>query len=634
MFEDSNNYYGKAGKFVESAKRKNAEGDLQGALEDLNRALELEPENIELYCFRGDLKIKLGNREAGFGDFQLAIDLDPVSPKAYFARAMAFTLGNDGKFWSEGADYDAAIEDYTRLIELLPDNPLPYYYRGMCRISSPNYPDTYAIDDFNAVLEIDPRYVDALAHRGIAKYNLGDYPGAYADLHEAIENEPTYDVSYFWRAKVKAHIKKFSRQDRLDDINKAIELAPDKAHYYQLRALIYSTNERKHIYEVGCDLDKSIADYDRAIELRPDDPILWIKRGSAKREVGYYVMDYLPDFDEAVRLDPENIEALKARASGRMMLADFKGAKKDYERVLEINPEEKFVAGDIQMADYFAEKWGQSDILRNMHESRIYEDAGRRRLKHGDYEGSIEACTEALKHNPKSHDALHDRATCYQEDPIAIATDRVGTMQKAITDYDSLIELSPKHMKYYVERGSAKMMAGDVQGGISDLDKAIDLEPEEPTNYSIRSMQKMIAKDYAGAKADLDKAIELNTEGSKGMDYFLRADANNLLGNSKEAVQDCTAAIEKGHRDAAIYVKRGMFRTHYHDYKGAITDAEKALEIDKRFSLAYNVMSKAYHHLVQPKKAYQAAKKALEIEPDCDWARKAIAYWDRKNREE
>ncbi len=629
MFEDSNNYYGKAGKFVESAKRKNAEGDLQGALEDLNRALELEPENIELYCFRGDLKIKMGDRSAGFKDFEKAMEIEPDSPKVHFARAMAYTLGNDGKFWSEGADFDAAIGDYSRLIELLPDNPLPYYYRGMCRISSPNYPDTYAIDDFNKVLDINPNFVDALTNRGIAKYNLGNYPGAYADLHQAIEIEPRYDVAYFWRAKVKAHIKKFKRQDRLNDISKAIELAPNKAQYYQLRALIYSTNELKHIYQVGCDLDKSIADYDRAIELRPDDPFLWMKRGRAKEHAGYYVMDYLPDFDEAVRLDSENIDALKERAGGRMMLADFKGAKKDYERVLEINPEEKFVAGDIQMADYFAEKWGQSDILRNMHESRIYEDAGRRRLKHGDYEGSIEACTEALKHNPKSHDALHDRATCYQEDPIAIATDRIGTMKKAIADYDRLIELSPKNAEYYLERGSVRMMSGDSVGGREDFDKAAELNPEEPTNYSIRAMQKMVAKDYSGAKEDLDKAIELDPKGSRGMYYFIRADAHNLLGNSKEAVEDCTAAIENGHRDAAIYVKRGMFRTHYHDYKGAITDAEKALEIDKRFTLAYNVMSKAYHHLVQPKKAYQAAKKALEIDPDCDWAKKAISYWDK-----
>lgn len=620
--------FGDANKYLESAKQKNENGNLRGALEDINRAIELEPENIELYCYRADLKIKMGDKIAGFKDFERALILEPNSPKVYFARGMAHTLGNDGKFWSEGADYDAAIEDYSRIIELLPDNPIAYFYRGMCRISSPNYPDTYAIDDFNKVLEINPEYVEALSNRGLAKYNLGDYPGAYADLHRAIQIEPKYDVAYFWRAKVKARIKKFSRQDRLDDVSKAIELAPNKAHYYALRALIYSTNELKHIYEVGCDLDKAIADYDRAIELKPDDPQLWIKRARAKREAGYYVMDYLPDFDEAVQLDPENIEAIKERARGLMMIADFNGAKKDYERISEIDPEEK-VEADLVMVKFFIEKWDQSEELKNMHEARIYEDAARHRMEHGNYEGAIEACTEALKHNPKSHDALYDRAKSYTEDPIAIATDRVGTMKKAIADYNNLIQLSPGYMKYYVERGSAKMMAGDLKGGQADLDKAIEIEPEEPTNYSIRAMQKMVIKDYKGAKEDLDKAIELNPEGSKGMHYFLRADANNLLGNPREAVKDCTLAIDNGYVDAAIYTKRGLYRTHYHDYEGALADAEKALEIDKRFTLAYNVISKAHHHLVHPEKAYEAAQKALEIDPNCDWAKKAIAHWNK-----
>jgi len=632
MFDNSYNDYGGAGRYFKSAERKNIAGDFRGALEDLNRAIELEPENIEFYCYRGDLRIKMGDRGAGFEDFEKALEIEPDSPKVYFARAMAYTLGDDGKFWSKGANYDAAIADYTRIIELLPDNPLPYYYRGMCRISSPNYPDTYAIDDFNKVLEINPDFVDALTNRGIAKYNLGDFPGAYADLHRAIEIEPKYHVAYFWRAKVKARIKKFTRADRLADVDKAIELNPKQVSYYVLRAIIHATNELKHIYELGCDLDEAIADYNSAIELKPEDTSLWIKRAKAKEHAGYLVMDYLPDFDEAVRLDPDNIEALKARGRGRKELGDFKGAIEDFERILEINPDEKYITGDIEMAKYFIEKWDKSDYLRNAHESRIYEKAGRYRREQGNYEGAIEAYTEAIKYNPKDHDSLYYRAKSYQEDVIAMANDPVGTLKKAIADYDRLIELSPENAEYYLDRGSVRMMSGDSVGGREDFDKAAELKPEEPTNYSIRAMQKMVAKDYRGAKEDLDKAIELDPKGSRGMYYFIRADANNLLGNSKEAVEDCTAAIENGYRDAAIYTKRGMFRTHFHDYKGALADAEKALQIDRRFILAYNLLAKAHHHLVHPKEARLAMEKALEIDPDCEWANKAIAYWDKQKK--
>jgi tetratricopeptide (TPR) repeat protein len=55
--------------------------------------------------------------------------LDPEEPLFYDNRGLAK---------SEIEDYNGAIEDYTVSIELFPNDPEPYYYRGMAKINLGN----------------------------------------------------------------------------------------------------------------------------------------------------------------------------------------------------------------------------------------------------------------------------------------------------------------------------------------------------------------------------------------------------------------------------------------------------------------------------------------------------------------
>ena len=56
-----------------------------------------------------------------------------------------------------------------------------------------------AIDDWSKVIEINPQEVDAYYNRGIAKDKLGDHQGAIADYTKAIEINPQYANAYLNR---------------------------------------------------------------------------------------------------------------------------------------------------------------------------------------------------------------------------------------------------------------------------------------------------------------------------------------------------------------------------------------------------------------------------------------------------
>ncbi|WP_051410946.1 tetratricopeptide repeat protein [Synechococcus sp. CC9616] len=78
-------------------------------------------------------------------------------------------------------------------------NPLAtqYFNQGVEKYEAGNYQG--AIDDFNKAIEINPQDADAYNNRGGAKIELGDYQGAIDDWSKAIEINPKDAVAYLSR---------------------------------------------------------------------------------------------------------------------------------------------------------------------------------------------------------------------------------------------------------------------------------------------------------------------------------------------------------------------------------------------------------------------------------------------------
>ncbi len=102
---------------IEKAKK----GDLDGAMADFNRAIELNPKDDAPYYNRAQAR-RLKNDTAGaIADYTKAIELGSTNPAAY---------NNRGNARAENKDRDGAIADYTRAIELKPDYARAYYNRA------------------------------------------------------------------------------------------------------------------------------------------------------------------------------------------------------------------------------------------------------------------------------------------------------------------------------------------------------------------------------------------------------------------------------------------------------------------------------------------------------------------------
>ncbi len=71
---------------------KSDEGDFQGAIEDLSKAIEIRPDNAFDYMHRGITKGEAGDLSGALKDLDSAITLNPEFAEAYSERALIKTL--------------------------------------------------------------------------------------------------------------------------------------------------------------------------------------------------------------------------------------------------------------------------------------------------------------------------------------------------------------------------------------------------------------------------------------------------------------------------------------------------------------------------------------------------------------
>ena len=85
-----------ASTYVDAGIEKGKSGDLQGAITDFNKAIEINPQDAYAYYNRGIAKEKSGDYQGAIADLNKAIEINPQYANAYNNRGIAKRkLGDD-----------------------------------------------------------------------------------------------------------------------------------------------------------------------------------------------------------------------------------------------------------------------------------------------------------------------------------------------------------------------------------------------------------------------------------------------------------------------------------------------------------------------------------------------------------
>lgn len=132
----------------------------------------------------------------------------------------------NGVLKAELHDFNGAIEEYSKAIEIDPQYGKAYYDRGTAKAALEDFRG--AIMDFNKAIEIDAENLDAYVNRGNSKAMLNDLRGAIFDFSKAIEIDPKDAFAYNNRGLAKLRLGQ--KYNGCLDLSKAGELGHKRAY--------------------------------------------------------------------------------------------------------------------------------------------------------------------------------------------------------------------------------------------------------------------------------------------------------------------------------------------------------------------------------------------------------------------
>jgi tetratricopeptide (TPR) repeat protein len=150
-------------------------GDYNAALEDFNKAIELNEEQAIAYFSRGNTRYKMLEEIE-----QLENPSDEVTVPI---GSTTNNLADDDPIAMP--EYQKILDDYQTLLYLNPDFFFGYYNRAFIKLRLKNYKG--AIEDLNRAIELQPEFAEAYFNRGLTKIYLNDIEGGALDLSRAGE---------------------------------------------------------------------------------------------------------------------------------------------------------------------------------------------------------------------------------------------------------------------------------------------------------------------------------------------------------------------------------------------------------------------------------------------------------------
>ncbi len=232
----------------------------------------------------------------------------------------------------QGQELVAAADALLKTLAHQPSFPvdvLAYIYRkrGFAYKRLKEY--DLAIADYNRALELSPNYARAYASRGSAYRSLREYELAIADYNRALELWPNYVWVYTGRGRTHSYRKEYMQS--ISDLNRAIEIAPGYAWAYFARG---ST----HLWLK--DSVQAREDFIQSLELNPKDVyVRWMVEwsGMGKERPAAGVIQRL---EAIAALDPQDLWALVCRGVALWLSRRFEEALIFLDQAIQLKPAE------------------------------------------------------------------------------------------------------------------------------------------------------------------------------------------------------------------------------------------------------------------------------------------------------
>ncbi|MGH7127955.1 MAG: tetratricopeptide repeat protein, partial [Planctomycetaceae bacterium] len=298
------------------------------AYQDLDTVITLTPGSPFGYVNRGGVRLYQGDLDGAIADFRQAAQLRPKWANPHIDLGEAYQEQAERIRQTEGVFaaapvYQKALEELALAIELAPQDPRPYRIRAVVhgRLEAADV----AIADYRRAAELERHPFRAAEDDkaiGRLHHAAGDWQAAVAAYDQSLALNPQDAEVHRFKAEALNALGRF--EEAVESFTAYLELAEPVGDVYRARALARAALGESRA---------SINDITRSLELEPS-PNMLTRRGWA------YLLKAnelaLQDFDEAIRLNPDNADSFNGRGYARVLLGRYEAAVSDAEEAIKL----------------------------------------------------------------------------------------------------------------------------------------------------------------------------------------------------------------------------------------------------------------------------------------------------------
>ncbi len=605
--------------------------DYMLSIQYFNRVIEAKPYMALPYFFRGLAKLRLGDYHGTVSDGSEAIQRNPFLTDSYQIRAIGYI---------ELKQYEEAVRDYEYILSVNPTETNALHNLALCYMNLKEY------DKAQVTLDQLHRYSSSGKERiwlmkASSSLEQSDTLQAMAYVDQSLALDSTQQSAYVFKAYL------YSKQENWElaeeELTKAFRYGEPDADLYLNRAMA-----RYYQWK----LDGALADYDQAIEIRPQHFIARYNRGLLRMNVGDDNRA-IEDFNFILEKEPDNDQALVNRGILLIQTGDYQGAIRDFTRILDAHP--NFLEGYQYRAEAYR-KAGMSVqaaqdetiLMRADLDMRFGGNSWRspgepkpaRKLSDEEvenYSQMVEAEDsgepEIAYKNPMRGRIQNRTADAKPEPAFYLSFYRKhDDMKQVFTFYKPLEELNRRQI--FAENALLTNQEKNLSEGqisqrfesIRQLTERLEKEPKQASLYLSRALEYSLTQDLENALADLQKALELDS--TLMWNYFLQANVRwkMFLLSEHESQEAQTAPKPAPDKDAQ---KESLpaptpATVRQLELQAILHDLDKTLELAPDFAFAYYNKGLVLSRLSRNTEAITNYGKAIEYEPTL-----AEAYFNR-----
>lgn len=586
-------------------------GDFNGALNEIERAIELNPSDGN-YHYKAEFLEKLGNYEGALNAIQFAIELNPHISFYYIDKG--YILKSMNKINDALKNIDKIIELYGFSINIFHPFKSPYYS------SEKTYKDVFYFIDLLIELE---RYDEALK---IIEKTLDSEDDYYKTI------APIY--SHLYKAKILKILKNYPQA--LQILDDAIEKTDDI-----------------ELYALKTDILVEIEDYENALE--------------AINKALSFPSKYRVQFGNFINKKIDILISMKRyQEIIKLIRTSQRPESITYAAINLIDSKQYSLAREVIKIGYERDPEENSEFRFNLYTTyynRLYT-----KISENEFENALKIIDNFLKFDDKDPEIFEYKISSLlglkkYDDALVVADKAISQWSKYPTTLpiqwdligeDEEIKLTKEEKKkkshgykFYILKAKILLRAGRYNDSLSIIDKIIKLNPNLSLAYQIKSLDEWNLEQHDNALKSINRAIELDPNDltsnqintnllyeldryaealtainqcfsinqKSPINFSLKAKILFFLSKFDEALEVLNKGIERFPDYQAFYNNRGLILDSKGNKIEALEDMKKAVELGEASQGTYYNMAQILFSLEKYEEALDTIDKAIDLSP-------------------